>query len=614
MDFTWFQHGPVPTNAISGYYDYSLVSLSYLIAVLVSYVALDLVGRLREEPSEYIKIYWLIGGAFCMGVGIWTMHFIGMLAFIMPMPVSYSVAWTSSSLFAAMLASGLALFLLRKKGIPAIYMISGGVILGFAIATMHYMGMTGMQGCGKITYLPGLFFLSIVIAIVASEAALWLALKSREGSYQRQFYFKMVSALVMGLAICGMHYTGMAAAVFSPDHMSALAKEAIVVAPYSLALPIAGLTGFIICIALMASNYRQLTLNVQRAQEEAKYLAEITEAHNLLEQRVEERTHQLKQTNEELHQSQKVLEKLNEQLIREIAEHEKADAKAVHLNGQLVLAARRAGMADIATSVLHNIGNVLNSVNTSVAMVTEKVIQTKITNFPKLVNLLEEHKDNLGDFFDNDVKGQQALKYFPMLSEAWVQDQKYLIEELAALDKNTQHIRNIIAKQQSLSVSIGLTEEIKIDNLLDDALALNKTVYERANIEVIREFMPLRRVMIDRVMLLQILVNLIKNAVDSLLESKNEPKKIILKTETAAGNFFTLQIIDNGLGILPENIPKIFSHGFTTKRDGHGFGLHASIISAQEMGGDLNVESEGLEKGAIFTLTLPYRPIERTGT
>lgn len=261
---SWFQLGAIPDNAVGGHYDLLLVALSYAIAVLASYVALNLVGRLRSEHNAYAKLYWLAGGAFTMGAGIWSMHFIGMLAFIMPMPMAYELGWTLSSLLMAVLASGLALFILQKDNYTKAQLAYGGIIIGLAIATMHYMGMEGMKNQMQIHYLPGLFFLSIGVGIAAAEAALYLSLESNKGSNKRQSNLKFISAFVMGIAICGMHYTGMMAAVFTPkhDHVMGLATQGI--PPNDLAFFIAGITALIISLALTASNsYKKMITAVE---------------------------------------------------------------------------------------------------------------------------------------------------------------------------------------------------------------------------------------------------------------------------------------------------------------------------------------------------------------
>lgn len=267
IDLTgFFQLGPLPLNMLHGSYSPSLVALSYGIAFFASYIALDFAGRLRIEPNHQIKWYWLVGGAFSMGAGIWSMHFIGMLAFIMPMPMAYAPFWTLFSLLVAILSAGFALFLLRDEARSIWYLSAGGVILGLGIATMHYMGMAGMIGM-NIRYLPGLFILSIVIAIIASEAALWFALKSNQGTLITQIRLKVLSALIMGAAICGMHYMGMAAAIFTPAHIHSTLKN---IDPFSLSLYITGVTGAILTIALIVSTYKQLMAS--SAQNEKDFL------------------------------------------------------------------------------------------------------------------------------------------------------------------------------------------------------------------------------------------------------------------------------------------------------------------------------------------------------
>ena len=220
-----FQLGPIPANAMTGTYEISLVILSYFLACMASYVALDITERLRSDESGEGSIFWLLAGSFAMGMGIWTMHFIGMLAFIMPMPMYYDPYLTTLSLLLAVIASAFAFWLIKNRNVKLIPLIFGGVLLGLGIVSMHYTGMSAMLDV-KIHYLPSLFFLSIVIAIVTSEVALWLMIKSNTNT-QYKMLFKIGSSLIMGLAICGMHYTGMAAAIFTGTghHVDALSNN-----------------------------------------------------------------------------------------------------------------------------------------------------------------------------------------------------------------------------------------------------------------------------------------------------------------------------------------------------------------------------------------------------
>ncbi|CEG56918.1 MHYT domain-containing protein [Legionella fallonii] len=249
----WFQLGALPADQIQGKFDLLLVGLSYVVATLASYAALNLVGQLRIEQGKQARFYWFAGGAFTMGSGIWSMHFIGMLAFVMPMPMEYEFFWTIASLLMAIFASGFALFLLQNENYSLTQLILGGFIIGLAIATMHYMGMEGMKIHTNIHYTPGLFFLSIFIGIITAEAAIYLALESNKGTKTKQFNLKIISALLMGLAICGMHYTGMAAAVFTPSMSHVMAVSTQAIPTNYLAFFIAGIAFLIISMALIAS-------------------------------------------------------------------------------------------------------------------------------------------------------------------------------------------------------------------------------------------------------------------------------------------------------------------------------------------------------------------------
>lgn len=257
---SFFQTTPIPSTTITGHYNWFLVALSYAIAVLASYVALEIAGYLRKP---YLKsIPWLIfGGAFAMGAGIFSMHFIGMLAFIMPMQVSYDIFLTILSLIVPIVASVFALFIIKEKRITFNRLLISGIIFGLAIASMHYTGMAAMPEV-QIHYLPGLFFLSILIAITASLAALWLMLLCDKATGKTQLLFTIVSALVMGVGICGMHYTGMAAAIFTPIESISPSKETSshLLTPIGLATLIAIIASLIMIVVLVTCSFKQSIL------------------------------------------------------------------------------------------------------------------------------------------------------------------------------------------------------------------------------------------------------------------------------------------------------------------------------------------------------------------
>lgn len=304
------------------------------------------------------------------------------------------------------------------------------------------------------------------------------------------------------------------------------------------------------------------------------------------------------------------LNQVNLKLEQEIEERKKLEYINNELHSQLVFAARQAGMADIATSVLHNIGNVLNSANISTTIINHCISQSKISDLDKVAALLEENKEHIGDYLSNDEKGKYLIQYLGVLATVWKKDHEKLDKEIHLLRNNIDHIKNIITQQQALGSAIGFNEKTSIPELMEHCIALNVNTHKK--IDIIREYEPIKQVIIDKVKLMQIVVNLIKNSVDSLhdIKKKNADKIITVRTFEKNSSTFAIQINDNGIGINNDNLDKIFTHGFTTKKYGHGFGLHASAVSAQEMGGSLSVESDGQGKGATFTLSLPYRPVK----
>ncbi len=208
-----------------GSYDYSLVLLSLCVAILASYTALDLAGRIASARG-IARSLWIVGGALAMGIGIWSMHFVGMLAFSLPIPLGYDLTITLLSLAIAMLASGFALWLVSQPELPAWQLGLGALAMGTGIAAMHYIGMAALRMQPGIDYDPLLFGLSLLIAVVASGAALWIAFRLRRDTpYVR--VARAGAAVIMGVAIVGMHFTGMAAANFAEGSYCAAAGSGL---------------------------------------------------------------------------------------------------------------------------------------------------------------------------------------------------------------------------------------------------------------------------------------------------------------------------------------------------------------------------------------------------
>jgi PAS domain S-box-containing protein len=297
------------------------------------------------------------------------------------------------------------------------------------------------------------------------------------------------------------------------------------------------------------------------------------------------------------------------EFLRDITARKETAQELERVHKQLMTASRQAGMAEVATNVLHNVGNILNSVNISASLVIERVKQSKGPGVSRLAALLQEKSSGLGEFLANDERGKRIPEYLTSLGEQLMSDQKIALEELASLRENLEHIKDTVAMQQSYAKLCGVTETIAVVDLVEDSLRLNAGAFVRHGVTLCREFSEVPPITVDKHKVLQILVNLVRNAKYACDESGRSDKLITLRIERAPAGVY-ISVIDNGVGIPAENMSRLFTHGFTTRVDGHGFGLHSGALAAQELGGSLRVTSGGPGCGATFTLELPCGPAE----
>ncbi|HUC85394.1 MAG TPA: HAMP domain-containing sensor histidine kinase, partial [Candidatus Acidoferrales bacterium] len=319
----------------------------------------------------------------------------------------------------------------------------------------------------------------------------------------------------------------------------------------------------------------------------------------LLRKQVRQRTHDLALKVEELKSSEV-------SLAAEVAERKRLQADADQAHKQLLAVAHQAGMAEVATGILHNVGNVLNSVNVSSTVVMDRLRNSRIEGIQKAVALLRQNEAQLGTYLKTE-KGRNLLPYLEQIASYLTMNQAGTLKELENLDKNIQHIKDIVAVQQDYAKFSGLTEKLQVIDLMEDALRMSASSLERHKIQVARSFDPRTPLVeADRHKVLQILVNVIRNAEQACDESGLSDKRIVLGVRPA-GKGVQISIADNGVGIAPENLDRVFNHGFTTRKQGHGFGLHNAALAAKEMGGLLGVDSPGVGRGACFTLELPTK-------
>jgi signal transduction histidine kinase len=304
---------------------------------------------------------------------------------------------------------------------------------------------------------------------------------------------------------------------------------------------------------------------------------------------------------------QRVLERTSE-LLEQIEAKDRAHAELATAQRRLIEFSREAGMAEIATGVLHNVGNVLNSVNVSTSLVAGKVRESRVDNLVALVHMLEQHNGNLTEFLANNPKGQRVLPYLAKLGGHLQSERDGLLKELDLLSSHVDHIKQIVATQQNYAKVSGLVENISLSEVVEDALRILETGLIRHEIKLEREFEILPTIAADKHQILQILLNLLRNAKQAIKQGDDTCGKVIRVSIRRQGNSrVSLAVEDTGVGLPPENLTRIFGHGFTTKADGHGFGLHSCALAASQMGGSLQAESEGLGRGATFILELPLR-------
>jgi len=291
-------------------------------------------------------------------------------------------------------------------------------------------------------------------------------------------------------------------------------------------------------------------------------------------------------------------------MFRDITERKRAESNLQKANAELVQASRRAGMAEIATNVLHNVGNVLNSVNISAELVLKRVKKSKASGLARVVALLREHEQDLGAFIAQDDRGRHLPAHLANLSTHLMADEEAIVRELDSLRQNVGHINDIVATQQKYAVVGGVKETIAVVDLVEDSLRMSEGALRRHRVEFIREFEDVPPLNLEKHKILQILVNLVRNAKHACQDSDRLDKRLTLRVTAGEGRV-RISVTDNGVGVPPGNLTRIFNHGFTTRKDGHGFGLHSGALAAKEMGGSLTVQSDGPGQGATFTLELP---------
>jgi signal transduction histidine kinase len=321
-------------------------------------------------------------------------------------------------------------------------------------------------------------------------------------------------------------------------------------------------------------------------------------------------------------QQTRTIEGANATLTKEITERKRAEQELSrykdHLEelveertkelenaqGRLVDLSRRAGMAEVASGVLHNVGNVMNSVNVGASVARDAVKTLPVEGLTRACDLLDQNAARLGEYLRADPAGRKIPDYLRKLGTALTEEKQGILVKIDQLSDHLEHMKKIIAAQQSYAKVNGITEVCTLEEIAETALSISEEVLRNSNIEIVRDYEKLPAVLLDRHQIMQILVNLISNAKHALEEQSGNRWELKVAIAKVDGGV-RIEVRDNGVGISRENLVKIFNHGFTTKKKGHGFGLHNCANAAQQMGGSLTAYSDGLGKGASFVLRIP---------
>lgn len=292
-------------------------------------------------------------------------------------------------------------------------------------------------------------------------------------------------------------------------------------------------------------------------------------------------------------------------LSTDVTAAEKTKHELEQAKRHILDASRMAGMAEVATGVLHNVGNVLNSLNVSASVIATSLHQSRADSIVKLSALLQDRGTDVGNFIAHDPKGRRVPEFIDSLARNWIEERDRIQREVTCLQENIDHIKEIVTMQQTYATMLGTVETLDPAKLMDDALRMNAGALVRHHVSCVKDYQPVPPVVVEKAKVLQILINLIRNAKYAADEGRAAERIVTLRIEAGEAGRVRLIVQDNGIGIPRENVDRIFTHGFTTRSGGHGFGLHSSLNVAREMKGNLTVHSDGIGHGATFVLELP---------
>lgn len=570
-----------------GTYNVLLVSLSLVIATLASYTALELASLISLMEKPKLRHMWLVAGATAMGIGIWSMHFVGMLAFSLPVPLGYDFRITLASLVIAILVSYFALRVVTLTKLTLARLATGGVLMGLGIASMHYTGMAAMLMQPGIQYDPVLFAASVLVAIVAAAAALSIAHALSAVERRHLIIKRIVAAIIMGGAITGMHYTGMAAAHFAPGTICGAAQG---INAQWLATTIAMFTLGILTVTLMVSRFDARTTLLQGMAA-------------TLEEQVRDRTCKLEATLREYERTTHMLERMRRKMAQEIEERKQAQArleqekeeqrKLIHqleeAHVQLLQSEKLASIGQLAAGVAHEINNPIGFVHANL-----NTLKRWVQGLLQVISTYDQVRGQL----DEDAQASLA-------ASRQRADLDYVSDDILPLIddslEGSMRVRRIV--QDLRDFSRPGSEAWELSDLhagLESTLNVihNEIKYKAT---VVRAYGELPSVECIPSQLNQVFMNLLLNAVQAI------PEHGVITIGSRSGDgWVSVEIADDGIGMPPEVVSRIFDPFFTTKPVGQGTGLGLSVSHSivKRHGGRIEVITHP-GQGTTFVVTLP---------
>src|SRR6202521_5064384 len=626
---------------MTGSYDYRLVTLSVVMAVCAAYAALDLAGRTTASRGR-VRLVWLAGGAAAMGLGIWSMHYIGMLAFLLPVPVLYDWPTVLVSLFAAIFASGVALFVVSRRRMDWGHALAGSAIMGSGIATMHYIGMAAMRLPAMCRYDSLLVVLSVVLAIVMSLVALWLSFHLREHA-KTTWPKKCASAVVMGAAVAAMHYTGMAAARFTPSMTPSDLSHAVHVSP----LGIAGISSVTLLVLGLVSIS---SLVDRRFSAQATALEESEHLHRELEKVVDE----LKKSEDRLRVLIETIPALAwtsladgspdfvnrrwleytgvspeqmqglwtrpfhpEDIDRHLDKWRSALATGETFENEARV--RRAADGEYRWFLIRSLplrdesGNIvkwygtmtdiedrkraeeaLRKANADLAHITRVITMGELT-----ASIAHEINQPLAAIVTNADACMVWLSSEPPNLEEARAAVDCIAQDGTRASEVIRHIRAMFTKANPERTRVHVNE------LIREVGALLQAGASRNQVELQTELaIDLPPAMGDRVQLKQVIVNLALNGIEAMGGVIDRPRRLVIRSETQNSEELLVAVRDSGLGIDVKDFKRIFDAFFTTKAQGMGMGLSICRSIVEAHGGRLWASANS-DCGATFQFTLP---------